>query len=49
MGFAQKDGKFSDGVQCKKNPIDFGPRNGYFYPKTFLTYEGIKKKGRREK
>jgi len=26
MGFAPKDGQFSDGMQ-RKNPIDFGPEN----------------------
>ena len=33
-----------------KNPIDFYPRNGDFYPKNyFLTYEGIKKRREEER
>ena len=32
-----------------KNLIDFGPRNGDFYPKNhFLTYEGVKKRREEE-
>ena len=34
----------------RKKLIDFGPRNGDFYPKNhFLTYEGIKKRREEER
>ena len=33
----------------RKKLIDFGPRNGDFYPKNhFLTYEGVKKRREEE-
>ena len=39
---------FRPDVQRKKL-IDFGPRNGDFYPKNhFLTYEGVKKRREEE-
>ena len=50
MNVVQFDAEFSGSVQ-RKNPIDFGPRNGHFYPKKIISLvdEGVKKRGGRKK